>query len=222
MDYIRIRLSSLSLGPSRGGGGRRLERENMRESYCTRRREREGGGTVSKKCHFRNRLLFSLPHYISILWASVGANALQIYVSCQSLSTRVWPRSPVYVFTSAKLSVALFLLESPCSNTMFKGDLFTHVHCPLPLSAPGFPLLSVVSAAYGKRFTVELCKQTVPRLLLLCLTHEHKAADIKRRLEMRNIMSPFMRIQPWMWTTVYTVVCNHKHTLEHSDDYDRS
>lgn len=41
--------------------------EYKRESYCTRRREREGGGTVSNKCHFRKRLLFSLPHYISIL-----------------------------------------------------------------------------------------------------------------------------------------------------------
>lgn len=41
--------------------------EYERESYCTRRREREGLCTVSKKCHFRKRLLFALPLYISIL-----------------------------------------------------------------------------------------------------------------------------------------------------------
>lgn len=116
--------------------------EYKRESYCTRRREREGGGTVSKKCHFRKRLLFSLPHYISILWASVGARALQIYVSCQSLSTQVWPKSPAYAYPSAELIVALFLLG--WVNTKFKSDLFTHACYPLPLSVPS-ALTSVCS-----------------------------------------------------------------------------
>ena len=60
MDYIRIRLSSLSLGPSRGGG-RRLEMENMRERELLHE-ETEGGGTASKKCNFRKRLLFSLSY----------------------------------------------------------------------------------------------------------------------------------------------------------------
>lgn len=91
------------------------------------------------------------------------------------------------MFTSAKLMVAFFLLG--WVNSVFKGDLFTHARRPLPCSVPGFPLPSVLSAAYGKMFTDQLCKQTVSSLLLPCLTHQHNASDIGPHLLMlrRNV-----------------------------------
>lgn len=72
--------------------------------------------------------------------------------------------------------VALFPLCSRATSS--------HTSGVLRLSVPGFPLPSVPSAAYGKAFTVELCKQTVSSLLFSCFTLiSTKAAGIKHRRE---------------------------------------
>lgn len=64
----------------------------------------------------------------------------------------------VCVFIRGKLSVSFSLMRV---DTVSRGNLFTYVQHSPSLSASAFPLPSVLSAAYGNVFAVELCKQTV-------------------------------------------------------------
>lgn len=95
------------------------------------------------------------------------------------------------MFIRAEPIAALFLLRRV--NTVFKGNLFTHVRRPLPPSpfqaslCPGFCLQHMENVSLN---CVELCKQAVSSLLSSCLTLiSTKAADIKCRRETKHIMS---------------------------------
>lgn len=71
-------------------------------------------------------------------------------------------------------------------NTMSRGHLFTYVYCSLALSVSDFLSPSVLSAAYGKVFTAELCKQTIlkptfPAAVSETQRHKTMSTDLKRQ-----------------------------------------
>lgn len=84
----------------------------------------------------------------------------------------------VCVFISGKLNVALSLLRV---DTVSRGNLFTYAHRSPPRSVSDFPLPSVLSAAYGKVFTIESCKQTILSLPLPAPVSEAVRTDPEKR-----------------------------------------
>lgn len=92
---------------------------------------------------------------------------------------------------SACVYECMYLSECPPHlstrvNTVSRGHLFTYVYCSLALSVSDFLSPSVLSAAYGKVFTAELCKQTIlkppfPATVSETQRQETMSTDLKRQ-----------------------------------------
>lgn len=85
----------------------------------------------------------------------------------------------VCAFISGKLNVAPSLLRV---NTVSRGNLFTYAHRSPARSVSDLPLPSALSAAYGKVFTIESCKQTILSLPFPAPVSETVRIDPEKRL----------------------------------------